>query len=143
MSRSDSSLSQTLWSVVDATYDFLIAFLGSVFVVFLSLLVVNDAAGSPVSESLVGIVALVLAFGASYLFVAGPWSLDRFTEFVLIFFISVVGLALLSAIPLLIVGGVPSDSLIDRVAKTVVIVVALAIAVVNTYLRPLYAGTEP
>jgi hypothetical protein len=141
MSRSDPSLSQSLRSTVGATYDFLVSFLGGVFVVFLSLQTVNDAAGMPVSESLVGAVALVLAFGASYPLVAGPWSLDRFTEFVLTFFIAVVGLALLSAIPFIAVGGIPSDSLIAGAAKVAVVMGALAIAVVDTYLRPLYAGT--
>lgn len=140
MSPSDPSLSRSLRSTVDATYDFLIAVLGGVFVVFLSLQTMNDAAGMPVSESLVGAVACVLAFGASYPLVAGPWSLNRFTEFVLTFFIAVVGLTLLFAIPFLAIGGAPSDSLVIGVTKVVVIIGALAIAVADTYLRPLYAA---
>lgn len=54
MSCSDPSLTQTLYSTIDATYDFLVAFFGGVFVVFLSLQTVNDAAGMPVSGALIG-----------------------------------------------------------------------------------------
>lgn len=140
MSRSDPSLSQFLRLTVDATYDFFVAFLGGAFVVLLLLKTVNDAADMPVSELLVVAVALVLAFGASYPLVAWPWSLNRFTEFVLTFFIAVVGLTLLFAIPFLAIGGAPSDSLVIGVTKVVVIIGALAIAVADTYLRPLYAA---
>lgn len=77
--------------------------------------------------------------GASYPLVAGPWSLDRFTDFVLAFFIAAVGLALLAAIPFLAVGGVPSDSLVAGVAQVAIVWGALVIAVVNTYVyRPLF-----
>ncbi|MFC6955158.1 hypothetical protein [Halorubellus litoreus] len=71
-----------------ATVDFAFAFLGVAAVAYPTLSLVASLVGSPFLRALAPILTFVLAFGASYPYVAGDWSLGRLGEFL---FVAVAG----------------------------------------------------
>ncbi|WP_323676752.1 hypothetical protein [Halorubellus sp. PRR65] len=71
-----------------ATADFAFAFLGVAAVAYPTLYLLAALVGSPVLRDLAALAAFVLAFGASYPYVAGDWSLGRLGEFL---FVAVAG----------------------------------------------------
>ncbi|WP_227130700.1 hypothetical protein [Halorubellus salinus] len=71
-----------------ATVDFAFAFLGVAAIAYPTLALAGALVGSPTLRALVPVLTFVLAFGASYPYVAGDWSLGRLGEFL---FVAVAG----------------------------------------------------
>ncbi|NHN40186.1 hypothetical protein G9C85_00865 [Halorubellus sp. JP-L1] len=67
-----------------ATLDFVFAFVGVGAVAYPTLRLVAELAGPTVPRGLVPLAAFALAFGASYPYVAGDWSLGRLGEFLFV-----------------------------------------------------------
>lgn len=130
----------TLQSWGEATVDFLLAAAGLFVVVFPALsVVVALASGNPLGSGPAGAVALVVAVGGSYPFVAGDWSYGRLGRFVGGLLVttaagSLLGLAVLSRTQLALPDPV--------VARAVVLAVAYPVATVVAFTDRLRLGRQ-
>lgn len=84
MENTESGVRSWLLATVDVAF----AFLGVAAIAYPTLALVAALLGSPTLQALVPVLTFVLAFGASYPYVAGGWSLGRLGEFL---FVAVVG----------------------------------------------------
>ena len=122
----------TLRSWAEATVDFLLAAVGLYVVVFPGLSVaVALATGASLGAGPAGAVALVVAVGGSYPFVAGDWSYGRLGRFVAGLLVttatgSLLGLALLSRVDLALPDPVLARAVVLAVAYPVATVVAFS-----------------
>ena len=120
----------TLRSWGDATVDFLLAAAGLSVVVFPALsVVVALGTGNPLGSGPAGTVALVVAVGGSYPFVAGDWSYGRLGRFVGTLIVttaagSLLGLAVLSRTDLALPDPVLARAAVLAVAYPAATVVA-------------------
>ena len=84
METTESGVRSWLLATVDVGF----AFLGVAAAVYPTLSLAAALLGSPFLRALVPVLTFVLAFGASYPYVAGGWSLGRLGEFL---FVAVAG----------------------------------------------------
>lgn len=130
-SRASAASAVTLRSWGSATVDFLVAAVGLYVVVFPALsVVVALAGGDPAGAGPAGPVALVVAVGGSYPFVAGDWSYGRLGRFVAALLVttaagSLLGLVALSRLDV----ALPSPLL----ARAAVLAVAYPVATVVAF----------
>lgn len=125
-------------TVRHATIDFVLAFL-IVWLVSLALVsVAVDLAVLPVDEATLRAGAALVAFGTTYPFVSGLWSMARLLRFAQTAVAVALVAGLAAALPLLAVGGVPTESLAGDLLQAGIVLVAVGVGAVDAVYRRLY-----
>lgn len=125
-------------TVRHATLDFVIAFLIVWGTLTALVSVAADLVALPVDEATLGGGAGLVAFGTTYPFVSGLWSMARLLRFAQTAVAVALVAGLVAALPLLAVGGVPTESLAANLLQAGIVVLAVSMGAVDACYRRLY-----